>query len=35
MSGIRRLTPEQAWANKMLGPEKCAEQWNAEHPEED
>ncbi|WP_064749325.1 hypothetical protein [Lysobacter antibioticus] len=32
MSGIRRLTIEQAWEWKTKGPERIAAEWNAEHP---
>lgn len=35
MDGVRRLTVAQAWEWKMKGPEKIAEEWNAEYPGQD
>jgi hypothetical protein len=29
MSGVRKLTPQQAWEWKQLGPEKVQELWDA------
>lgn len=33
MSGIRRLTLEEAWEWRMRGPDAIAATWLAEHPE--
>lgn len=35
MSGIRKLTIEQAWEWKIKGVEKVAAEWDAEHPAEE
>lgn len=33
MSGIRKLTPEEAWRWKELGPDAIAAEYNAEFPD--